>query len=56
MIENIAKKVVRQETIVAKQSDRQLFSETFGVWEDDRTEQEIIDEIYDSRNSNLSSL
>jgi hypothetical protein len=52
MIKNIAKKTVQPEMIVSKPSDRKLLSETFGAWEDDKTEQEIINQIYNSRNSN----
>jgi hypothetical protein len=55
IIENIAKKTIQREMIVPKQSERQLLSETFGAWEDDKTEQEIIEEIYESRNSSFSS-
>ena len=56
LIENIAKKTVQKEMIITKQNDSQLLSETFGAWEDDKTEQEIIKEIYDSRDSSFSSL
>lgn len=55
IIETIAKKTIQREMIFTKQRDRQLLSETFGAWEDEKTEREIIEEIYDSRNSSLSS-
>ena len=55
LIENIAKKTFHRELTIAKQNHQQLFSETFGAWEDEKTDQEIIKEIYDSRNSSLSS-
>ena len=51
LIENIAKKTIQREIIIAKQNDGQLLSNTFGAWSDDKTEQEIIKEIYESRNS-----
>ena len=51
LIENIAKKTFQREIIIAKQNDGQLLSNTFGAWSDDKTEQEIIKEIYESRNS-----
>ena len=55
LIENIAKKTFQREIIIAKQNHEQLLSETFGAWENDKTEQEIIKEIYDSRNIGFSS-
>ncbi|MGK7897452.1 MAG: hypothetical protein AB4372_28485 [Xenococcus sp. (in: cyanobacteria)] len=53
LIESIAKKTIQREIIIARQNDRQLLSKTFGAWSDDKTEQEIIQEIYESRNSSL---
>ena len=41
--------------IVAKQNDGQLLSKTFGAWLDEKTEQEIIQEIYEGRNSSFKS-
>jgi hypothetical protein len=49
LIENIAKETVKKEILITKKKDAQLFVDTFGAWEDDRTEPEIIEEIYESR-------
>jgi hypothetical protein len=49
LVANIAKKTVREEIISIQKIDRKLFAETFGAWEDDKTEQETIEQIYDSR-------
>ncbi len=49
IIEDIAKRTLQEEIIITKQSDEKLLDDTFGAWEDDKTEQEIIQEIYDSR-------
>ncbi|MBE9170379.1 hypothetical protein IQ238_23625 [Pleurocapsales cyanobacterium LEGE 06147] len=56
LIENIAKKTVQREMMISQKNDRQLLAETFGAWEDDKTEQEMIEEIYESRNTSYSSL
>ncbi|MGV2831748.1 hypothetical protein [Myxosarcina sp. GI1(2024)] len=56
LIENIAKKTVQREMMISQKNERELLVETFGAWEDDKTEQEIIEEIYESRNNSYSSL
>ena len=55
LIKNIAKKTVRKEMTIAKQNNEQLFFDTFGAWKDDKTETEIIKEIYNSRNNSSNS-
>lgn len=40
--------------IATGQNKSQYAAETFGAWEDERTDEEIIKEIYDNRNSNLT--
>lgn len=56
LIENIAKKTVQREMMISQKNDIKLLVETFGAWEDDKTEQKIIEEIYESRNNSYSSL
>lgn len=53
IIKSIAKKTIQQEIIATKGNKSQYLSSTFGSWEDERTDEEIIKEIYDSRNSNF---
>jgi hypothetical protein len=54
IITQIAKKTIKQEIIKTKDNQSQALSATFGTWEDERSEEEITQEIYDSRNSNLT--
>ena len=56
IIKKIAQKTFKQETINARENKSQALAATFGAWEDEKTESEIIKEIYDSRNSNLTSI
>lgn len=56
MIEKIARKTFKQEMENIREHKSQALAATFGAWEDEKTESEIIEEIYDSRNSNLSSI
>jgi hypothetical protein len=49
LIESIVKKVLTQET----NTDSQKLLTTFNTWQDDRNDLEIIEEIYNSRNSNF---
>ena len=56
IIREIAQKTIKQEMNNAKENKLQALAATFGTWEDEKTEAEIIKEIYDSRNSNLSSI
>ena len=60
MIEKTVRKIVRQEIdrlksenlkveIVKTQNPPQAFLDTFGTWEDTRTAEEIIEDIYASR-------
>ena len=53
IIESIAKKTIKQEMIVneEKVSNIKSLATTFGTWKDERTDEEIIKEVYDSRNS-----
>ncbi len=54
IIKAIAKKTIKQEMMAIQQNKSQSLAATFGTWEDERTDEEIIREIYDSRNSNLT--
>ncbi len=56
IIKKIAQKTIKQEMINAQENKAQALAATFGNWEDERTEEEIIKDIYDSRNSNLTSI
>jgi hypothetical protein len=51
LIETIVKRTLKQETI---NQDNEILLSTFGSWEDEQTEEEIIEQIYSSRNSNLN--
>ena len=55
IIKEIAQKTIKQEMKQEKKNKAQALAATFGTWEDEREETEIISEIYDSRNSNLTS-
>jgi hypothetical protein len=48
LIINLAKKTVREKIVSIQTVGRKLLAETFGSWEDDRTDLEIVKEIYDS--------
>ena len=57
LIETIVKRTLQQEQKKHKQLNtinNQTLLNTFGTWEDEKTEDEIIEEIYNSRNSNLN--
>lgn len=56
IIKEIAQETIKKEMINTKANQCQSLTETFGTWEDERSEEEIIKEIYDSRNSNLTSI
>ena len=56
IIKKIAQKTFKQEMKKERENKSQALAATFGAWEDDKTEEEIIKEIYDSRNSNLTSI
>ncbi|MBW4669706.1 MAG: hypothetical protein KME60_20390 [Cyanomargarita calcarea GSE-NOS-MK-12-04C] len=53
LIAKIVKKVIKEETqqqqLLQSANSSQDFSETFGSWEDTRSTEEIIDDIYASR-------
>ena len=53
-IRAIVKKTVKQEMIATGQNKSQFLAATFGTWEDERTDEEIIKEIYSSRKKNLN--
>ena len=53
LIETIVKRILQKKTITPNE---QTLLDTFGAWEDDQTEEEIIEQIYNSRNSNLNSI
>ena len=52
IIKAIAKKTIKQEIMATQHNKPQSLPATFGTWEDERTDEEIIREIYDSRHSN----
>lgn len=57
LIETIVKRTLKQEKKEQKQlnsTKNQTLLNTFGTWEDEKAEDEIIEEIYSSRNSNLN--
>ncbi|BAU62879.1 hypothetical protein STA3757_02300 [Stanieria sp. NIES-3757] len=49
IIKDIVQNTIKQETINAQENQAQALAATFGKWEDDRTVEEIIKDIYDSR-------
>lgn len=51
LIETIVKRTLNQENI---NRDNEKLLSTFGTWEDEQTDEEIIEQIYSSRNSNLN--
>ena len=62
LLTTVIQKVIREEIISLKRQQLkpeeisgkhplETFIEIFGAWEDDRTDEEIIKEIYDSRGS-----
>lgn len=53
LIQDIAQKTVHKEITGIDRGNSQLFGNTFGKWSDDQTDEEIIAEIYESRNSNI---
>ena len=55
IIEAIAKKTIKQEITANKQNaSREQLATTFGAWEDERTDEEIIREVYNSRNTSIT--
>jgi uncharacterized protein YdaU (DUF1376 family) len=56
IIKEIAQKTIKQEIINVQENKTKALAATFGKWEDDRTEEEIVKDIYDSRNSHLTSI
>lgn len=52
LIETIIKRTLIQEK-VNNNNQKKLLLSTFGTWEDQQTDEEIIKQIYHSRNSNL---
>ena len=55
IITEITQKAIAQELKNTQKSKDKELAATFGTWEDERTEVEIVTEIYDIRNSNLTS-
>ena len=53
LIETIARRTIKQEMIAVKQDKYQSLLATFAGWEDDKTDEEIIQHIYDNRNSKV---
>ena len=57
IIEAIAKKTIHQEMIANKpNASRDRLAKTFGAWQDERTDEEIIQEIYDRRNTSITQI
>ena len=56
IIKEIAQKTIKQEMKNTQENKSQALAATFGTWEDEKAEEEIIKEIYESRNSNLTSI
>lgn len=56
IIKDITQKTIKQEIINTQKNKAQALVVTFNKWEDERTEEEIIKDIYDSRNSNSTSI
>ena len=54
IIKEVAQKTFKQEMKREQENKAQALAATFGTWEDEREEEEIIKEIYESRNSNLT--
>ena len=55
IITEIAQKTIKQELKNTQENKHQALAATFGTWDDTKGDKEIIKEIYDSRNSNLTS-
>jgi hypothetical protein len=55
LIETIVKRNLKPETNQPSTNNQTLL-DTFGQWEDEQTDEEIIEQIYNSRNSNLNSI
>ena len=53
LIETIVKRTIKQEIEKPHDNQQQTLLSTFGTWEDTKKDEEIIVEIYHSRNSNL---
>ncbi|WP_342597572.1 hypothetical protein VKI21_05190 [Cyanobacterium aponinum UTEX 3222] len=53
IIERIVQKTLQKEN---NNYDNQNLLDTFGKWEDTKTEEEIIGEIYSSKNNSLESI
>ena len=53
LIKDIAQKTVHQEITAIEQSNLPLLTSTFNTWSDEQTDEEIIADIYESRNSHL---
>ena len=53
LIETIVKRTIKQEWIANKPSLKQSFQETFGQWQDEKDDEKIINEIYESRNTKI---
>lgn len=56
LIESIVKRTLRQEMLTPCQESYQSFLETFDTWQDDSSDEDIINEIYSSRNRNLDEI
>ena len=57
IIEAIAKKTIKQEiTANQRNASRDRLATTFGAWDDERTDEEIIQEVYDSRNTSITQI
>jgi hypothetical protein len=50
LIETIVRRTIKQESISNQPKLEQSFQETFGQWQDEKDDEKIINEIYESRN------
>jgi hypothetical protein len=56
LIINIVERTLQKTQVAVSPDHHQAIKNTFGAWEDDRNEEEIIAEIYSSRNNTLNSI
>ena len=49
LIETIVKRTIKTEFVSTQPNLEESFRETFGAWEDEQNDDEIIQQIYDSR-------
>lgn len=50
LIETIVRRTIKHESISNQPNLEQSFQQTFGQWQDEKDDEKIINEIYESRN------